>query len=191
MARGRTLNAAAVAAGAAPAAWLAWRAAAGDLGANPIEAVEHATGGWALRFLLAALAVTPLRRLGLPALAPLRRTLGLVAFVWVCAHFLTWSVVDNGLDWAAIGEDIVERPYVTVGFAAFVLLIPLAATSNRAAMRALGRRWVTLHRLVYPAALLAVVHFLWLVKKDMTEPLVYAAALGALLAARFVGRGKR
>lgn len=180
----RALQAAAIAAGVAPAAVLLWRAATGDLGANPIETVEHVTGEWALRFLLATLAVTPIRRWLWPAVAPLRRTLGLVAFGWAAVHFVTWSVLDNTLDWVAIAEDIVERPYVTVGFAAFLLLLPLAATSNAAAMKRLRGRWVTLHRLVYPAAILAVVHFLWLVKKDKTEPLVYATVLGVLFAAR-------
>jgi len=169
----------------APAAWLTWRAASGDLGANPIETVEHATGAWALRLLLATLAVTPLRRLaGWHAIAAQRRTLGLFAFGYATAHFLTWSVLDNGLDFAAIIEDIGKRPFVTVGFTAFVLLIPLALTSTRASIRRLGKRWITLHRLVYVAAALGVVHFFWLVKKDLRPPLVYAAVLAALLGVR-------
>lgn len=169
----------------APAAWLAWQAAFGDLGANPIETVEHATGDWALRLLLATLAVTPLRRLaGWHWIASQRRTLGLFAFAYVAAHFFTWSVLDNGLDWASILEDIGKRPFVTVGFSAFVLLIPLALTSTRASIRRLGKRWVKVHRLVYVAAALGVLHFFWLVKKDLRPPLVYAAVLAVLVGMR-------
>ena len=174
---------------AAPAAAIAWQAAYEDLGANPIETLEQATGGWALRLLLATLAVTPLRRLtGWQEIARFRRRLGLAAFAYAALHFALWSVFDNGLDPASIAEDIAKRPYVTVGFTAFVLLVPLAVTSTRASMRRLGKRWVALHRLVYVAAVLAVVHFLWLVKKDLREPLVYAAVLGALFAARWLVR---
>jgi sulfoxide reductase heme-binding subunit YedZ len=172
--------------------WLAWRAAHDGLGANPIEAATHATGDWALRFLLASLAVTPVRRwLGWRDAIAYRRTLGLAAFAYAALHFAIWSVVDLGLDGAAIVEDIAERPFVTVGFAAFLLLAPLAATSTRAAMRRLGRNWVRLHRLVYVAAGLAVVHYLWLVKADLREPLLYAGVLGVLLAARVPTRTKR
>ena len=185
MTRRRALTALVVALSAAPAAWLAWTAAFGDLGANPIETVEHATGEWALRLLLATLAVTPLRRLaGWQWIATRRRTLGLAAFSYATAHFLTWSVLDNGLDWAGIAEDIGKRPFVTVGFTAFVLLIPLAATSTRASIRRLGKRWVSLHRLAYVAAALGVVHYVWLVKKDLRPPLAYAAVLVALLGVR-------
>ncbi len=181
----RALGIVIVAACLAPALWLAWQAAFGDLGANPIEAVEHATGAWALRLLLATLAVTPLRRLaGWQAIATQRRTLGLFAFAYVALHFFTWSVLDNGLEWASIVEDIAKRPFVTVGFTAFVLLIPLAATSMRASIKRLGKRWIELHRLVYVAAALGVLHFLWLVKKDLRPPLVYAAVLAVLLGLR-------
>ena len=185
MKRRRALDIAIIAACLAPATWLAWQAAFGDLGANPIETVEHATGEWALRLLLATLAVTPLRRLaGWQAIGTQRRTLGLFAFAYVALHFFTWSVLDNGLDWASILEDIGKRPFVTVGFIAFVLLIPLAATSTRASIKRLGKRWVTLHRLVYVAAALGVLHFFWLVKKDLRPPLVYAAVLALLLGLR-------
>jgi sulfoxide reductase heme-binding subunit YedZ len=179
------LDAVVVAACASPAAWLAATAAFGDLGANPIETVTHVTGEWTLRLLLATLAVTPLRRLtGWQAIASQRRTLGLAAFGYATAHFLTWSVLDNGLDLPGIAEDIAERPFVTVGFAAFVLMIPLALTSTRASIKWLGKRWVTLHRLVYVAAALGVLHFFWLVKKDLTPPLVYASVLAVLLGLR-------
>jgi len=180
----RLLGWAIVAAGVAPAAWLAWRGAHGALGANPIEELEHQTGLAALRLLLATLAVSPLRRLGWRSIAPFRRRLGLFAFAYVAAHFTIWAAVDNGLDWPTLLEDIGKRPYVTVGFTAFVLLVPLAFTSTRAWVRRLGKRWVALHRLVYPAAALAVIHWVWLVKKDVREPLEYGAALAILLAMR-------
>ncbi len=184
--RRRLLHAAAACACALPAAALALRAARGALGAEPIDTLTHATGGWALRFLLLCLAVTPLRRaLGWPALAPYRRTLGLAAFGYACLHVATYAALDWGFDGRAMLEDALERPYVTAGLAAFLCLLPLAATSTRAAVRRLGgRRWIRLHRLVYLAAGAAVVHFLWLVKADLREPALYGAALAGLLAAR-------
>ncbi len=183
--RRRALGIAIVALCLAPAAWLAGQALFGDLGANPIETITHITGEWALRLMLATLAATPLRKIaGWQSIAMQRRTLGLFAFAYATAHFLTWSVLDNGLDLASIIEDIAERPFVTVGFAAFVLLIPLALTSTRASIKRLGKRWITLHQLVYVAATLGVVHFFWLVKKDLRPPLVYAAVLAVLLGAR-------
>lgn len=152
-----------------------------DLGANPLEAVTHATGIWALRFLLLTLAITPIRRLtGWIWLQAYRRLLGLYAFFYACLHFLTWIWLDQGLRWAAILEDITERPYVTVGFAAFLILVPLAVTSTKAMMRRLGRRWRALHRLVYLSVILALLHFAWLVKADLVEPLVYGGIFGAL-----------
>ena len=161
------------------------RAGTGGLGANPIEAATHATGGWALRFLLAALAVTPLRRLtGWHEVVSHRRMLGLFAFAYACAHFAIWSLLDLGLDLSAMVEDVRERPFVTAGFAAFLLLVPLAVTSTRGWMRRLGRRWIALHRLAYLAAGLAILHYFWLVKADLRPPMVYAAVLGVLLAAR-------
>ena len=174
-----------IAAAAAPAVVLAADAARGELGANPIETITHETGEWALRLLLATLAVTPLRRAtGLSFLAPLRRTLGLAAFAYASAHFLTWLVLDHFFDWELIVEDILDRRFVTVGFASFVLLIPLAATSTRSMMKRLGRRWNLLHRLVYIAAVGGVLHFWWLVKADVRDPLVYASVLALLLGYR-------
>jgi sulfoxide reductase heme-binding subunit YedZ len=157
----------------------------GDLGANPLETVTHGTGDWALRFLLLTLAMTPLRRL-LHRSWPLRmrRMLGLYAFFYASLHFLIWLVLDQELSWHNILGDIAKRPYITVGFTAWLLLVPLAATSTRWAMRRLGRRWTRLHRLVYPIAVLAVVHYLWLVKADLFEPLLYGAILAVLLLAR-------
>lgn len=172
----------------APLAGLALGAARGELGANPVETITHTTGAWALRLLLASLAVTPLRRLDarLAALAPLRRTLGLLAFGYALLHAATFFALDLGFALALLAEEVAERPYVTLGFAALLAMLPLALTSTRAAQRRLGRRWIALHRLVYVAAALAVAHFLWLVKKDLREPLVYAALLALLLAVRAV-----
>jgi sulfoxide reductase heme-binding subunit YedZ len=181
----RRLHGAAVVIGALPLAWLAWGAATDGLGANPVERVTHVTGEWTLRFLLLTLAVTPLRRLaGWRWLAPLRRTLGLTAFGYACVHYLTYLGLDHFFDWDSIVEDVLERRFVTAGFAALLCLAPLAATSTRAMARRLGRKWKVLHRLVYVAATLGVVHFLWLVKADRLEPFAYGAILGLLLGAR-------
>jgi len=162
--------------------WGAWR---GDLGANPLETVTHTTGDWALRFLLLTLAMTPLRRLlGQAWPLQLRRMLGLFAFFYASLHLLIWLVLDQEMAWRNILADIAERPYVTVGFLAWLLLVPLALTSTRGAMRRLGRNWSRLHRLVYPIGILGVLHFLWLVKADLFEPLVYGGILALLLAFR-------
>jgi sulfoxide reductase heme-binding subunit YedZ len=157
----------------------------GDLGANPLETVTHGSGDWALRFLLLSLAMTPLRRL-LHKSWPLRmrRMLGLYAFFYASLHFLIWLVLDQEMSWQNILADIGERPYITVGFTAWLLLVPLAATSTRWAMRRLGRNWSRLHRLVYPVAILGVLHYAWLVKADLFEPLLYGAVLALLLLAR-------
>lgn len=162
------------------------RAAFADtLGADPVAAITHATGDWALRLLLLGLALTPLRRLlGQAWPIRLRRLVGLYAFFYVCLHLATYIVLDLGDYWRQVLEDIVKRPFITLGFAAWLLLLPLALTSTRASMRWLGRRWVQLHRLVYVAAVLAVLHFIWLVKSDLREPLVYAGILALLLGAR-------
>jgi sulfoxide reductase heme-binding subunit YedZ len=157
----------------------------GGLGANPIEFITRSTGTWTLAGLMATLSVTPLRRLsGRADLIRYRRMLGLFAFFYASLHFVTYIWLDQFFDPAAIAKDIVKRPFITVGFTAFVLLIPLAATSTHAMMRRLGRRWQQLHRLVYLIALLGVIHYLWLVKKDITEPLIYGSVLVVLLAMR-------
>ena len=164
---------------------LVYLGGSGGLGANPIEFITRSTGTWTLVGLLVTLSVTPLRRLtGRADLVRYRRMLGLFTFSYACLHFATYVWLDQFFDPAAIVRDIVKRPFITVGFAAFALLIPLAATSTHAMMRRLGRRWQMLHRLIYPIALLGVVHYLWLVKKDLTEPLVYGAILVLLLAVR-------
>ena len=164
---------------------LAYLGVSGGLGANPIEFITRSTGTWTLVGLMITLSVTPLRRLtGRSELVRYRRMLGLFTFFYVSLHFLTYIWLDQFFDPAAIVRDIWKRPFITVGFAAFVLLIPLAVTSTNAMMRRLGRRWQQLHRLVYGIALLGVVHYLWLVKKDITEPLIYGAILAVLLALR-------
>lgn len=157
----------------------------GGLGANPIEFITHSTGTWTLVGLLVTLSVTPLRRLtGRADLIRYRRMLGLFAFFYAMLHFMTYLWLDQFFDLAGIAKDIVKRPFITVGFAACALLIPLAATSTHAMMRRLGRRWQQLHRLVYLIASLGVIHYLWLVKKDLTQPLIFGAVLVLLLAMR-------
>ena len=166
----------------APAAWLATGSFLGWLGANPIEKLTHVTGMTTLVLLLTTLAVTPVRRLlGWNAVARLRRPLGLFAFFYALLHFSIWMVLDLGFRLAWVWEDIVERPYITVGFTAFVLLIPLALTSTKASIRRLGRRWTKLHSLAYVSTALGTVHFYWLVKADTRLPLAFAAVLAVLL----------
>lgn len=168
-----------------PALLLGYDAWHDRLGADPIQALTHGTGLWALRLLLLSLAMTPLRRItGSAVPIRYRRMLGLWAFTYACLHLSVYVVLDLGGYWAQIGEDIVKRPFITVGFLAWLCLVPLTATSTRAAMRWLGRRWGQLHKLVYVVGGLVVLHFLWLVKSDLREPLLYGAALAALLALR-------
>ena len=176
-----------------PVAWLAagiyalqsgdlGAASARALGANPVEKIQDTLGIWGLRFLLLTLAVTPLRVIGgWPRLQLFRRMLGLFAFFYVMMHFAWYLFVDQAFDWQQLAADVVKRPYITAGFTAFLLLVPLAATSTQRAMRRLGRRWGRLHRLVYPAAILGCVHFWWQVKSDIREPLVYASIAAVLL----------
>jgi len=168
-----------------PLAWISWLGWQGQWGANPVETLSRFTGDWSLRFLLLTLAVTPVRRLtGWNRLQQFRRMLGLFTFFYVCLHFGVYLVFDQFFDWRAIGEDVVKRPYITAGFAGWLLLIPLAATSTRGMIRRLGRNWQRLHRLVYLIGVLGVLHYLWLVKADLTEPLIYAGVLTALLGYR-------
>ena len=149
---------------------------------NPVELLTRSTGTWALTGLLLTLTITPLRQLGGgPALLRLRRPLGLLAFVYGVIHLLIYLLLDQQLAWAEIGRDLLKRPFITAGMAGFVLLLPLAITSTDGWMRRLKRRWGQLHRLVYPAAMLAVLHYFWLVKKDLTQPLIYATVLALLL----------
>ncbi len=160
-----------------------------SLGANPIEELLHEAGEWGLRFLLITLAVTPLRRIsGLNWLVRFRRMLGLFAFFYISVHFLVYALLDQRLALGPIFEDIVERPYITLGIVALLMLIPLALTSTKGMMRRLGRRWQALHRLVYPAAILGVWHFWWQVKEDIREPVIYAVILAVLLGIRLFYR---
>ncbi len=153
-----------------------------SLGANPVETLLHSLGLWGLRFLVLTLMVTPLRdATGKVWLLSFRRMLGLYAFFYVLLHFLTWLIIDQDFYLAGIFADIVERPFITIGFAAFLMLIPLAITSTNGMMRRLGKRWKKLHRLVYPIAILGVWHFYWLIKADIREPLIYAAIVAFLL----------
>jgi sulfoxide reductase heme-binding subunit YedZ len=178
-----------------PLAWLAARAfelGGFSLGPNPVEALIHGLGSWGLRLLLVTLCIRPLAViLRQPRLMRLRRMLGLFAFTYLVLHFLAWLVIDRALDLAGILPDIAKRPYITVGFTALVLLIPLAVTSTDRWMRRLGRRWHALHRLVYAAALLGCLHFLWLVKADWREPVLYLAIYAALMGWRWRHRSGR
>lgn len=172
----------------APLALLMWKAAQAKLGANPIEAITHSTGDWTIRFLLITLAVTPLRRLtGQPWLIRFRRMFGLFAFFYGCLHFLTYIWLDQGFDVHSMAKDVYKRPFITLGFTAFVLLAPLAVTSTRKMIQRLGgRRWQWLHRLIYVSAMAAIVHFTWAMKKDIHRPIEYGIVLAVLLGYRLV-----
>ncbi|CAK0738759.1 Protein-methionine-sulfoxide reductase heme-binding subunit MsrQ [Gammaproteobacteria bacterium] len=171
-----------------PFAGLCLDAAMDALGANPIEKITHTTGWWTLTFLMIVLTVTPLRKLSdWPWLMRFRRMLGLFAFFYGCLHFLTYLVLDQFFDWNTIVPDITKRPYITVGFLALVLMTVLAVTSNNAIIRHLGgKAWHRLHKLVYVIAVAGVVHFWWLVKKDISEPATFAVVLAILLGFRVV-----
>jgi len=164
---------------------LIYRGMTQQLGANPIEEITHFTGDWTIYFLLITLAITPLRRLtGINTVIRFRRMLGLFAFFYACLHFTTYLVLDQFFDWQAILEDIAKRPYITVGFAAFLLLVPLAATSNRYMVQQLGRRWRTLHTCVYLVTGLGLLHYYWLVKADTRTPISLALLYLLLLILR-------
>ena len=168
-------------AGMVPAVWYFYAGITDQLGADPQNVLERALGLWALRFLVASLAITPLRRLGGPNLIRYRRAIGLLAFYYATLHLTVYMVLDKGLDLTAIVADIVKRPYITVGMLAFAVLVPLAVTSNGPMIRRLGGAWNRLHRLVYLAAAAAALHFIMLVKVWPLEPLIYAALVAALL----------
>ncbi|WP_296699980.1 sulfite oxidase heme-binding subunit YedZ [Thiocapsa sp. UBA6158] len=168
-----------------PLGFLISRGASGALGPNPVEVITHFTGDWTLRLLLVTLAVTPLRRLtGQAWLVRFRRMLGLFAFFYAVLHFTTYLWLDRFFDLGTIAEDVLKRPYITVGFAAFVLMVPLAITSTQDWIRRLGRRWKRLHRAIYAIGVLGVLHYLWLVKADLLEPAIYAIILAVLLGLR-------
>jgi sulfoxide reductase heme-binding subunit YedZ len=167
--------------GMAPAVLYFYWGLTDQLGADPQNVLERALGLWALRFLIASLAITPLRQLGGPNLIRFRRALGLLAFYYAALHLSVYMLIDKGLDVPSIVADIIKRPYITVGMLAFAVLIPLAVTSNAPMIRRLGARWRTLHRLAYLAAAAAAFHFIMLVKVWPLEPLIYAALVAALL----------
>lgn len=168
---------------------LVWLGFSGGLGVNPIEFVTRSLGTWALSFLLITLTITPLRRLtGQGHWLRYRRMLGLFAFFYATLHLLSYLWLDQFFDWREILVDIYKRPFITAGMTAFLLLLPLAATSTDRAMRTLKRNWQRLHRLVYPAALAAVLHYFWLVKQDLTQPILYALVLTLLLGSRLYFR---
>ena len=173
--------------GLMPFCLLVWDSVTGGLSVNPVEDITHRTGDWALRFILVALAVTPVRWIsGWNPIIRYRRMVGLLAFFYASLHFSTYIVFDHFFDVSSIFEDVAERKYVTAGFVGFVLMLPLAITSTQGWIRRLGKRWSLLHRLIYVVAIAGVVHFLWLVKLENSEPLVYAAVLAVLLGSRLI-----
>ena len=165
-----------------PLGRLGWKAYNSALGANPIQVITWSTGTWTLVFLLLTLSITPVRRLTKRYwLIQYRRMLGLFAFFYGCLHFTTYIWLDQFFDLHSIAKDVHKRPFITVGFTAFVLMIPLALTSTKASIRRLGKRWVRIHRLIYVTAIAGVIHYLWLVKKDIRKPVIYATILSLLL----------
>ena len=170
-----------------PLARLGWKAYNSALGANPIQVITWSTGTWTLAFVMLTLSITPLRKLTQQYwLIQYRRMLGLFAFFYGCLHFLTYIWLDQFFDVHSMLKDIAKRPFITVGFTAFVLLIPLALTSTQRSIRWLGKRWQMLHRLIYMTAVLGVIHYIWLVKADLRKPLIYAAILSVLLGYRIL-----
>ena len=171
-----------------PLARLAWKGLHADLGANPIEVITHSTGDWTLILVLTTLSITPLRKLTKQYwLIGVRRMIGLFAFFYGCLHFTTYIWLDKFFDWHEMLKDIVKRPFITVGFLAFVLMIPLALTSTKKWIARLGgKNWQWLHRLIYVTGIAAVIHYIWLVKADLRKPLEYAAVLSVLLGYRIV-----
>lgn len=167
---------------------LVWMGYAGELGANPIELITRSLGTWTLVFLLITLSITPLRQLsGWSWIIKLRRMAGLFAFFYALLHFITYIWLDQFFDLSSIVKDVIKRPFITIGFTAFILLIPLAITSTNAMMKKMGgKNWQLLHKLVYLIAIFAVIHYWWLVKKDITQPLIYAGLLAVLLAYRII-----
>jgi sulfoxide reductase heme-binding subunit YedZ len=177
--------------GTLPFLWIVWETVTGAIGVDPVRGIEWGLGLWAVRFLLLTLAVTPLRWVGLN-LIRFRRQIGLVAFAYVVLHFASWLTIDMGLRWNQIAVDLVKRWYIVIGMSAFLPLIPLAITSNNASIRRMGAQgWARLHRLVYPAVILAVVHFSMVGKVYTVEVLTYAAILAGLLVWRLVKLGPK
>jgi len=183
------LPSAALAGTAWPALWLLWRVIQGQLGADPVATLTHETGRWALYFVLLSLTATPLRKLtGWNWPVRIRRTLGLAAFVYASCHFAVFLVFDHFFDWGEIVKDILKRPYITLGFSTWLMMVPLAATSSHYMMKWMGgSRWKTLHKLNYLIGSSAVFHYFWSVKRDITLPAFYAVILAVLFGLRLVG----
>ena len=168
-----------------PFIWLLLKVFQNDLGPDPAQALSIETGEWALRFLLLTLAITPFRQiLRVAEIARLRRMIGLFAFFYASIHFLSWMAFILGFRWLAIAEELVERPYITVGFLAYVILFLLGVTSTNSMVRRLGKNWKRLHKFVYAASILAIVHLLWILRTDVTEAVIYGVLLGILLGYR-------
>lgn len=175
-----------------PTAWLVLGLLTNNLGANPAETLQLQTGRWAFKFLILTLAVTPVRRLtGWNQIIQYRRMLGLFAFYYASLHFLTYIVLDQYFDWRNMIADIGKRPFITMGFTAFALMVPLALTSTKGWIRRLGRKWQTLHRLIYISGICAAIHFIWKVKVVSGDPVLYAFAIAVLLGFRAVWRGRK
>jgi methionine sulfoxide reductase heme-binding subunit len=170
-----------------PLGRLAWKAFHDGLGANPVEVITHSTGDWTLILILTTLSITPLRKLTKQYwLIGVRRMIGLFAFFYGCLHFTTYIWLDKSFDVHEMIKDVYKRPFITAGFTAFVLMIPLALTSTKGWIRRLGKNWQRLHRLIYVTGIAAVIHYIWLVKADLRKPLQYAFVLGILLLYRIV-----
>ena len=174
-----------------PFIWLLLKVFQNDLGPDPAQALSIETGEWALRFLLLTLAITPFRQIfRMVEIAKLRRMIGLFAFFYASIHFLSWMAFILGFRWLAIAEELVERPYITVGFLAYVILFLLGVTSTNSMVRRLGKNWKRLHKFVYAASILAIVHLLWILRTDVTEAVIYGVLLAILLGYRIVRKLK-
>ncbi|MEZ5776720.1 MAG: protein-methionine-sulfoxide reductase heme-binding subunit MsrQ [Paracoccaceae bacterium] len=178
--------------GAALPVWLFWQAASGGLGVDPVKAVEHTLGLWGLKLIVAGLCITPLRRFAGVNLIKYRRAIGLTTFFYILLHLLAWLVLDMGMLWRQALGDVVKRPYITIGMIGLTAMIPLAVTSNNWSVRRMGAaRWQKWHRLTYLAAIAGALHYLWLVKAWPLAPILYVAAVGALLGLRLVPGGRK
>lgn len=187
----RVPNGALYALGALPFVWLVWMTVNGGLGPDPVKAIEHRAGLWGLQFLIATLAISPLRRIGLN-LAKMRRALGLLSFFYILLHLVTWVVLDMALDGGQILQALWKRPYILIGFGAFFAMVPLALTSNNRAIRRIGPVvWSRLHKLTYAIAVAGIVHYLLLVKVITLQPLIYAAIVVGLLSLRLLAQPGR
>ena len=174
-----------------PFIWLLLKVFQNDLGPDPAQALSIETGEWALRFLLLTLAITPLRQIfRMAEIARLRRMIGLFTFFYASVHFVSWMAFILGFRWLAIAEELVERPYITVGFLAYVILFLLGITSTKSMVRKLGKNWKRLHKFIYVASILAIVHLLWILRTDITEAVIYGVVLATLLGYRVFRRLK-